>query len=60
MAHSKARKGDMIGSLLGCDMPVVLRARGDSSCEVVGCAYVHKVMNGEGWKESKLQDIRLL
>jgi len=48
MVHPQTRRGVLIYSLLGCDMPVVLRENDrtmEISYYVVGEAYMHDVHN---------------
>ncbi|KAL6408274.1 hypothetical protein AUP68_08129 [Ilyonectria robusta] len=53
-----ARVGDKIALLKGARLPIVLRERG-SEWAVIGEAYIHGLMNGERWDESKVGDIWL-
>ncbi|KAF7545365.1 hypothetical protein G7Z17_g9234 [Cylindrodendrum hubeiense] len=54
-----AEVGDRIALLKGASVPIVLRERG-SGWEVIGEAYIHGVMNGERWDESKAQHMWLV
>jgi hypothetical protein len=48
MGPSRVRKGDRICVLLGCSIPLILRARaGTTSYEVIGECYLDGFMNGE-------------
>ena len=42
-----ATEGGVVALLLGSDVPIVLRDRGDGTYEVIGECYLHGVMNGE-------------
>lgn len=42
-----ARQGDLVCLLLGCNVPLVLRAVGDCYQKVVGGCYLHGIMEGE-------------
>ena len=46
VAH-EARRGDVIFLLLGCNVPIVLRAVGNNRYKVVGSCYLHGIMEGE-------------
>ncbi|KAH4085891.1 hypothetical protein HBH46_207640 [Parastagonospora nodorum] len=45
-AKDQVRVGDLIGIVLGCSTPLVIRPNGDAF-QVLGEAYVHCVMDGE-------------
>ncbi|KAH9864800.1 hypothetical protein IAQ61_008745 [Plenodomus lingam] len=47
MAPCRARSGDVVAVIFGCSIPLVLRAVGQGSWQVVGEAYAHDFMNGE-------------
>ena len=65
MGPSRARKGDKIVVLLGCSIPLVLRAHpGKTSYEVIGEFYLHEFMNGEALErfygeESRIEEFEL-
>jgi hypothetical protein len=44
-----AKVGDSVGLFAGCRVPFVLR-KSEGSYRIVGDAYLHGVMNGEGEK----------
>ena len=46
VAH-EARRGDVIFLLLGCNVPIVLRAVGNDRYNVVGSCYLHGITEGE-------------
>jgi hypothetical protein len=47
--------GDLIFILLGSDVPYVLRRNSeDEKLRLVGEAYVHGIMDGEGFKQSQV------
>ena len=43
----EARRGDIVFLLLGCNVPIVLRAVGNDRYKVVGSCYLHGIMEGE-------------
>lgn len=47
-AHPEAQQGDQIYLFSGCSVPVILRSTTGGRFNVVGDAYVHGCMNGEG------------
>lgn len=53
-----ARVGDKIALLKGARLPIVLRERG-SEWAVIGEAYIHGLMTGERWDESKAENMWL-
>jgi hypothetical protein len=54
-----AQKGDLLALLQGGQMPNVLRRKGEFY-ELVGDCYVHGVMKGERYDESRCKRIRLI
>lgn len=59
-----ARQGDLVCLLLGCNVPLVLRAVGGCNHKVVGGCYVHGIMEGEameglGAGQSRVEEIVL-
>lgn len=51
LAPAATEEGDMICILYGCSVPVILRRHGtdvDPYFELIGEAYVHGLMDGEG------------
>ena len=54
----ETRPGDAIALFKGGEMPLVIRARG-CEWELIGPAYIHGIMYGEGWDESKSREIRI-
>lgn len=60
LAPSTARPGDSIAILRGGDVPLVLRKLPNSNMwELIGEIYVHGIMKGEIWDESKCQDFEI-
>lgn len=47
MAPCRAREGDIVAVLFGCNIPLVLRGIGQDCWQVIGEAYAHGFMNGE-------------
>jgi hypothetical protein len=47
LAPAAASTGDIITVLLGCDMPLILRARSDGKYQVIGAAYCDGMMDAE-------------
>lgn len=47
LAPAGAKLGDSIAVLDGCDVPMVLRKRGEDGWTVVGECYIHGIMPGE-------------
>lgn len=63
LAPMNAIAGDVIALLEGGKVPYILRPRSDAEAgvyELVGDAYVHGVMDGEGWNQDILQEIVLV
>jgi hypothetical protein len=63
LAPMDAEVGDIIALLEGGPVPYILRPRvgEEAGCyELIGDAYVHGLMDGEGWKPDLLQEIVLL
>ncbi|MCJ1333364.1 hypothetical protein MMC10_010059 [Thelotrema lepadinum] len=53
--------GDVVAIIAGLEVPLILRERhNDDGYEVIGEAYVHGVMNGEGFDETKASQIKLV
>jgi hypothetical protein len=65
MAPERARKGDVVCVLLGCNIPVVLRKReSEDSYEFIGECYLHgfmagEILNGLDSGEKRLESVRL-
>ncbi|KAF2851037.1 hypothetical protein T440DRAFT_449720 [Plenodomus tracheiphilus IPT5] len=47
MAPCRARRGDVVAILFGCNIPLVLRGVDQDSWQVIGEGYAHGFMNGE-------------
>lgn len=63
LAPMDAEVGDIIAVLEGGPVPYILRPRigAEAGCyELIGDAYVHGLMDGEGWKPDLLQEIVLV
>jgi hypothetical protein len=63
LAPMDAEVGDIIALLEGGPVPYILRLRigAEAGCyELIGDAYVHGLMGGEGWKPDLLQEIILI
>ena len=63
LAPMDAELGDIIALLEGGPVPYILRPRigEEAGCyELIGDAYIHGLMDGEGWKSDLLQEIVLL
>ncbi|KAH6701962.1 hypothetical protein BKA61DRAFT_619977 [Leptodontidium sp. MPI-SDFR-AT-0119] len=58
LVPGETQVGDQIFLLKGGSVPVVLRQKGDN-WEVIGEAYVHGVMRGELWDESRCKPMWL-
>jgi hypothetical protein len=56
----KPQEGDVIALLPGGGEPFILRLVSSATYEVVGVAYLHGIMQGEAFDESKLEDIFLV
>ncbi|KAK7963548.1 hypothetical protein PG988_010522 [Apiospora saccharicola] len=54
-----ARVGDRIILAEGGRVPLVLRPDGDGYNTFIGEAYVHGIMNGEAFKQSQCEDIKI-
>jgi hypothetical protein len=60
LVPAEARTGDRLWLVRGGRVPLVLRPRGDvadDAWELVGEAYVHGIMYGEGFREEDCVDI---
>lgn len=55
-----AQPGDKIALCRGSKLPLILRPLASGQWELVGCAYVHGLMNGEAWNEELCQSIRVV
>jgi hypothetical protein len=53
-----ARVGDSIGIFQGGKTPLIMRATGVGTWRILGDGYIHGIMNGEVWDESKCEEIR--
>jgi hypothetical protein len=62
LAPMHAEVGDRIALLEGGDVPYILRPKlgEENEWEIIGDAYVHGIMDGEGWKPDELVDIILV
>jgi hypothetical protein len=62
LAPMQAEVGDRIALLEGGDVPYILRQKlgEENEWEIIGDAYVHGIMDGEGWKPDELVDIILV
>jgi hypothetical protein len=63
LAPMDAKPGDIIALLEGGPVPYILRPMigKEAGCyELIGDAYVHGLMDGEGWQPDLLQEIVLL
>ncbi|KAK8113396.1 HET-domain-containing protein [Apiospora sp. TS-2023a] len=54
-----ARAGDRVVLAEGGRVPLVLRPDGDGYNTFIGEAYVHGIMNGEAFKQSQCEDIKI-
>lgn len=53
----RAQIGDAVALIAGCEIPYLLRPLGNGQHSLVGDCYVHGIMYGQAWDESKVQDI---
>lgn len=53
-----ARVGDSIGIFQGGKTPLIMRATGVGTWKILGDGYIHGIMNGEVWDETKCEEIR--
>ncbi|KAF2439782.1 HET-domain-containing protein [Karstenula rhodostoma CBS 690.94] len=64
MVPNEARKGDVIGILVGTDVPILLRKgeNTDGSFSLVGTCYIHGVMAGEAmqWVEDGISTVKTI
>jgi hypothetical protein len=62
LAPMQAEVGDRIALLKGGNVPYILRPKlgEENEWEIIGDAYVHGIMDGEGWKPDELVDIILV
>jgi hypothetical protein len=62
LAPMHAEVGDRIALLEGGKVPYILRPKPgeENEWEIIGDAYVHGIMDGEGWKPDELVDIILV
>jgi hypothetical protein len=62
LAPIDAEVGDRIALLEGGNVPYILRPKlgEENEWEIIGDAYVHGIMDGEGWKPDELVDIILV
>lgn len=57
---SSAQVGDSLALLPGASTPVVIRASGDSQWSLIGSCYVHGLMHGEAWDESRVERLQFI
>jgi hypothetical protein len=50
-----ARRGDQVALCRGGKAPLIVREHGEGEWEVVGCGYVHGIMEGEAWREERCE-----
>ncbi len=55
---AESQPGDAVALFRGAEMPLVIRARG-SGWELIGPAYIHGIMYGEGWDESRSGEMHI-
>lgn len=55
----RAEVGDAVALIASCKVPYLLRALGNRRYSLVGDCYVHGIMYGEAWDESKVQKIQI-
>lgn len=55
-----ALRQDSIGIFQGGKTPLIMRARatGVETWKILGDGYIHGIMNGEVWDETKCEEIR--
>ena len=53
-----AREGDSVGIFQGGKTPLIIRATGTGTWQILGDAYVHGIMKGEVWDELKCEEIQ--
>jgi hypothetical protein len=58
LGPARAKLGDHICLLMGCDIPILLRSEGDHFV-LVGEAYVHGFMQGEAGSDIQNRKLRL-
>ena len=56
----KAKAGDKIALLLGCSVPVILRARPEGGWYLIGDAIIHGIMNFEAFAGVNIDDLGFL
>jgi hypothetical protein len=59
LAPRLTEEGDYVALVKGGRVPLVLRPRG-GQWELIGGCYLHGIMHGEGFEESKCQDIKIV
>jgi hypothetical protein len=59
LAPRLTEEGDYVVLVKGGRVPLVLRPRG-GQWELIGDCYLHGIMHGEGFEESKCQDIKIV
>jgi hypothetical protein len=57
-AEGQIREGDIVALVAGLEMPLILSPV-EEQFQVVGHAYVYRIMNGEAWPKD-LEDLRLI
>ena len=48
-----AEEGDLICLLAGGEVPFILRSKGESLYQFIGESYVHGIMDGSAWNDSR-------
>jgi hypothetical protein len=57
LVANRTEVGDGVWLCKGSSVPLVLRQEGEKGWKVIGDAYVHGIMKGEGWREEKCERV---
>ncbi|KAH7146846.1 heterokaryon incompatibility protein-domain-containing protein [Dactylonectria estremocensis] len=60
LTTERARAGDVVVLLPGCEVPLVLRPKGDGTFNYVTTCYVQGIMLGEAWNEDDAEEIGIV
>ncbi|CAM1507743.1 Fc.00g045910.m01.CDS01 [Cosmosporella sp. VM-42] len=60
LTTERARAGDVVVLLSGCEVPLVLRPKGDDKFNHITTCYVQGIMLGEAWVEGDAEEISIV
>lgn len=60
LTERNVKAGDKVALAKGGRMPIVIREVDGQRWEILGDAYVHGIMGGEGWEEARCGEMRIV